>query len=49
MYAEDRAQPGAGVDQYRLKLIAPNNKTVFDMTLQTITGGDVQVPHQAIR
>ena len=45
MYAEDRAEPGAGVDTYKLKLIAPNKKVVFDMALQTIVGGNVQVPH----
>ncbi len=49
MYAEDRAEPGAGVDQYKLKLIAPNNKVVFDMTLQTIAGGNVQIPHATVK
>lgn len=46
MYAEDRAEPGAGVDTYKLKLIAPNSLVVFDMSLQTILGGNVQVPHK---
>ena len=45
MYAEDRVALGAGVDTYKLKLIAPDKKVVFDMTLQTIAGGNVQVAH----
>lgn len=47
MYAEDRWEPGAGFNTYKLKLIAPDGKTVlFDMPLSTIVGGNVRVPHK---
>lgn len=45
MYAEDHGEPGAGIDTYKVKLIAPNGKALFDMPLQTISGGNVEVPH----
>ncbi|HXG75337.1 MAG TPA: SpaA isopeptide-forming pilin-related protein [Gaiellaceae bacterium] len=44
VYAEDRGEPGT-LDRYRMKLIAPSGQVVFDMTLQQLAGGNVQVPH----
>ncbi|HET6638460.1 MAG TPA: Ig-like domain-containing protein [Gemmatimonadota bacterium] len=45
LYSEDRGEPGAGSDTYRLRLSAPDKRVVFDTALHTLSGGNVQVPH----
>jgi hypothetical protein len=59
MYAEDRAEPGAGVDKYWFQLKDPNTGLVVAQgsvpspnttggaaaNASTITGGNVQIPH----
>ncbi len=46
LYAEDVAEPGAGVDKYRLKVTNPSGTPAFEIPLTVITGGNVQVPHK---
>jgi hypothetical protein len=46
LYAEDIAEPGAGVDKYRLKVTNPNATPAFEIPLTVIGGGNNQVPHK---
>jgi hypothetical protein len=43
----DNGQPGVGVDQFGLKVVAPNSAVVSDLTFGplTLVGGNIQVPH----
>jgi Bacterial Ig domain/Bacterial cadherin-like domain len=44
--AQDKAEPGKGIDTFKAKLLSPTNATLFDLAYQTITGGNIQVPHR---
>jgi hypothetical protein len=43
--AVDNGEPGAGVDQFGVKITNPDGSTCLVVPLTTITGGNIQVPH----